>query len=154
MIFHTTSEFFVYLCFPHLSPILIVSLFDGTNKFQEEYQQVLHGRPPKIEDLPYLPLTRMVVEEAMRLYPPAWGLGRRALGNDEIGGYAIPKGAYVLIPPTSRIVIRPSGSDPTRSIPNGSRHSWWQDAIALPTSPLGAAHACVLAISLRSTKRS
>jgi enediyne biosynthesis protein E7 len=52
-----------------------------------------------IEDLPQLPFTRMVVEEAMRLYPPAWGLGRRALGNDEIGGYSIPKGAYVLVFP-------------------------------------------------------
>ncbi len=41
----------------------------------------------------------MVIEEAMRLYPPAWGLGRRALGNDEIGGYSIPQGAYVLVFP-------------------------------------------------------
>jgi cytochrome P450 len=41
----------------------------------------------------------MVIEEAMRLYPPAWGLGRRALGNDEIGGYSLPKGAYVLLFP-------------------------------------------------------
>jgi cytochrome P450 len=65
----------------------------------EEYQQVLNGRPAMIEDLPQLPFTRMVVEEAMRLYPPAWGLGRRALSNDEIGGYAIPKGAYVLVFP-------------------------------------------------------
>jgi len=68
-------------------------------RLREEYQQVLNGRPAMIEDLPQLPSTRMVLEEAMRLYPPAWGLGRRALGNDEIGGYAIPKGAYVLVFP-------------------------------------------------------
>jgi enediyne biosynthesis protein E7 len=66
-------------------------------KLQEEYQQVLNGRPAMIEDLPQLPSTRMVIEEAMRLYPPVWGLGRRALSNDEIGGYTIPKGAYVLV---------------------------------------------------------
>lgn len=68
-------------------------------RLQEEYQHVLNGRPPLIEDLPRLPYTRMVIEEALRLYPPAWGLGRRALGNDEIGGYCIPKGAYVLLFP-------------------------------------------------------
>lgn len=85
----------------------------------EEYQQVLNGRPAMIEDLPQLPFTRMVVEEAMRLYPPAWGLGRRALGNDEIGGYSIPKGAYVLVFPyvTHRHPAfweRPNTFDPER----------------------------------------
>ena len=68
-------------------------------KLQEEYQRVLNGLPPQIEDLPQLPTTRMVIEEAMRLYPPAWGLGRRALDNDEISGYSLPKGAYVLLFP-------------------------------------------------------
>ena len=68
-------------------------------RLQEEYQQVLNGRPAMIDDLPRLSFARMVVEEAMRLYPPAWGLGRRAIGNDAIGGYAIPKGAYVLVFP-------------------------------------------------------
>ncbi len=88
-------------------------------RLREEYQQVLNGRPAMIEDLPQLPFTRMVVEEAMRLYPPAWGLGRRALGNDEIGGYFIPKGAYVLVFPfvTHRHPAfweRPNEFDPER----------------------------------------
>jgi cytochrome P450 len=68
-------------------------------RLQEEYQRVLKGRSAVIEDLPQLPYTCMVIEETLRLYPPAWGLGRRALGNDEIGGYCIPKGAYVLLFP-------------------------------------------------------
>ncbi len=88
-------------------------------KLQEEYQRVLNGRPPLIEDLPQLPTTRMVIEEAMRLYPPAWGLGRRALGNDEIGSYSLPKGAYVLLFPyvTHRHPVfweRPDAFDPER----------------------------------------
>jgi cytochrome P450 len=88
-------------------------------RLQEEYQRVLNGRPAVIEDLPQLPLTRMVIEEAMRLYPPAWGLGRRALGNDEIGGYSIPQGAYVLVFPyvTHRLPAfweRPLEFDPER----------------------------------------
>jgi enediyne biosynthesis protein E7 len=123
-------------------------------RLQEEYQRVLNGRPAMIEDLPQLPSTRMVLEEAMRLYPPAWGLGRRALDNNEIGATRFPKEHTFWSSPTSRIGIQPSGNDPTRSIPNGSRHNWQQDAIALPAFPLGVAHACVLAIGLRSTKRS
>ncbi len=88
-------------------------------RLQEEYQQVLNGRPAMSEDLSQLPFTRMVVEEAMRLYPPAWGLGRRALGNDKIGGYAIPEGAYVLVFPyvTHRHPAfweRPDAFDPER----------------------------------------
>ncbi len=72
---------------------------DVEARLREEYRGALNGRPPAIEDLPRLPYTRMVIEEAMRLYPPAWGLSRRALGEDEIGGYAVPKGAYVLLFP-------------------------------------------------------
>jgi enediyne biosynthesis protein E7 len=123
-------------------------------RLQEEYQRVLNGHPAVIEDLPQLPYTRMVIEEAMRLYPPAWGLGRRALGNDVIDGYFIPKGGMSCSFPMSRIGIQLSGSSPTRSIPNDSPLGKWQNARALPTSPLGEVHACVLAISLPSTKRS
>jgi cytochrome P450 len=86
---------------------------------QQEYQRVLNGRSPLIEDLPQLPFTRMVVEEVLRLYPPAGGLGRRALQEDEIGGYAVPKGAYVLLFPyvTHRYPAfweRPGVFDPER----------------------------------------
>ena len=89
---------------------------------QQEYQRVLNGRPPLIEDLPQLPLTRMVIEEAMRLYPPAWAFGRHALQEDEIGGYAVPKGAYVLLFPyvTHRHPAfweRPDEFDPERFSP-------------------------------------
>ncbi len=68
-------------------------------RLREEYQRVLNGRPAQMEDLPQLPVTRMVVEEVMRLYPPVWALSRHAIQEDEIGGYAIPKGAYVLFFP-------------------------------------------------------
>jgi cytochrome P450 len=70
---------------------------DIAANLQSEYRRVLQGRPPRMDDLPHLSLTRMVIEESMRLYPPAWALGRRALAEDEIGGHTIPKGAYVLV---------------------------------------------------------
>jgi len=46
-------------------------------------------------DLSALRYTEMVLAESMRLYPPAWILGRRALVDYEVGGYVIPKGSIV-----------------------------------------------------------
>ncbi|HET9225023.1 MAG TPA: cytochrome P450 [Thermoanaerobaculia bacterium] len=48
-------------------------------------------------DLPRLPYARMVVEEALRLYPPVWMITRRAVAEDRIGGYSIPAGSDILI---------------------------------------------------------
>jgi cytochrome P450 len=59
----------------------------------------LQGRTPTLTDLPQLPYIRMVLEESLRLYPPAWSFPRRALAADVIGGYAIPAGAAVLLSP-------------------------------------------------------
>jgi cytochrome P450 len=69
-------------------------------KLHAELDAVLGGRAPAHDDLANLPYTRMVIEESMRLYPPAPGLsGRVALEEDEIAGQHIPKGAMVLITP-------------------------------------------------------
>ena len=70
---------------------------ETTAQLQQEYRRVLIGRAPTMADLPQLPLTQMVIEESMRLYPPAWAVGRHGLQPDEIGGFMIPKGAYVLL---------------------------------------------------------
>jgi len=43
----------------------------------------------------------MVLEESMRLYPPAWAFARSAIDEDEIGGHTISKGAYVLVFPAT-----------------------------------------------------
>ena len=56
----------------------------------DELAAVLGGRTPEMEDLPRLPYTRMVVDETLRLYPPAWGMGRQTKAADEIRGYEIP----------------------------------------------------------------
>src|SRR5262245_48514123 len=62
-----------------------------------ELREVLGGRPPTVSDLPRLKYTEQVVTEAMRIYPPAWGIGREAIADCEVGGYAIPAGTTVLI---------------------------------------------------------
>jgi cytochrome P450 len=60
---------------------------------------VLGDRLPVHEDLHRLRYTAMVIEEAMRLYPPVWILPRRSVGPDTIGRYPVPAGADVLICP-------------------------------------------------------
>jgi cytochrome P450 len=64
-------------------------------RLHSELHQVLAGRVPTLEDTPTLPYTEMVIAEAMRLYPPAWAMGRQATQDIEIGPYALPKGSYV-----------------------------------------------------------
>jgi len=62
-----------------------------------EIDSALGGRLPTADDLPALPYTRMVLAESMRLYPPAWIVGRRALGPFEANGYEIPTRSIVLM---------------------------------------------------------
>lgn len=69
------------------------------SRLQEEAEQVLGGRMPALADLPSLKYTRMVMDETMRLYPPAWLTNRRAIEADEVEGYAIPAGAELTISP-------------------------------------------------------
>lgn len=69
-------------------------------KLHAELARVLGGRAPTYDDLENLSYTKMVIEESMRLYPPAPGISNRAvLEDDEIGGVKIPKGAQVGIMP-------------------------------------------------------
>ncbi len=66
-------------------------------KLQEELQTVLNGRSPTLADFPKLVYTRMVLEEAMRLYPPIWAISRTATQEDVIDGHRIPKGSMVML---------------------------------------------------------
>ena len=62
-----------------------------------EQDAVLGGRPPEAADLPRLPYTERIVLESLRLYPPAFVIGREALRDCEIGGYRVPAGTAVLM---------------------------------------------------------
>jgi cytochrome P450 len=63
----------------------------------EELESVLGGRPPTISDLPNLPYVERIVKESMRLYPPAWVVGREATAECEVGGYRIAAGTTALM---------------------------------------------------------
>jgi cytochrome P450 len=68
-------------------------------KMHEEIDRVLQGRLPTMADIPSLPYIERVVTESMRLYPPAWLIGRRALGEYSVGNYVAPAGALFLVSP-------------------------------------------------------
>lgn len=68
-------------------------------RLHDELASVLRGRAPTMSDLPALPFTRAVVDEALRLYPPAWALGREAGSDLEIRGVLVPKGTQLLVSP-------------------------------------------------------
>jgi cytochrome P450 len=65
-------------------------------RMHEELETVLAGRLPTLEDMPRLEYTSMVLAESMRLYPPAWAMGREALEDVSIGPYRFRKGSMVL----------------------------------------------------------
>ena len=74
---------------------LLATHKDVAAKFHEELDSVLKGRMPVLSDLPQLRYTDMIAKETMRLYPPAFGLGREAIEECEIGGYRVPRKTQV-----------------------------------------------------------
>ena len=68
-------------------------------RLHEEIDSVLEGRAPGMSDLPQLPYTEMVFAEAMRLYPPAWAIGRMSKGPFELGGIKIAVKSICIVSP-------------------------------------------------------
>src|SRR6266404_693629 len=70
---------------------------DAETKFHAELDEVLDGQEPTMADVPRLKYTEQIAKESMRLYPPAYGLGREAIDDCEISGYHVPKGTQVFM---------------------------------------------------------
>lgn len=128
-------------------------------KLHAELDRVLAGRLPVFEDLPQLRYTEMVFSEALRLYPPAWGIGRRAIRDYRIGDYTIPARSIILMSPyvvhrDPRWFSQPEQFDPDRWLPEraearpkfsyfpfgggtraciGERFAWMEGALLLAT---------------------
>jgi cytochrome P450 len=64
-----------------------------------EVDEVVGARPVELGDLPRLIRTSMVVDETLRLYPPAWSTSRSPIRDDEIDGHRIPRGKFVIVSP-------------------------------------------------------
>ncbi len=78
---------------------LLANNSDAEQKFHDELDDVLGGRPPSVADMARLKYTEMIAKESMRLYPPAYGLGRQAIEECEIGGYRVPAKSQVFMFP-------------------------------------------------------
>jgi cytochrome P450 len=68
-------------------------------RMHAEIDGALGGKLPGFDDVPKLPYTSGVFAESLRLYPPAWAIGRRAREDYSIGGYTIPAKSILLMSP-------------------------------------------------------
>jgi cytochrome P450 len=96
---------------------------DVERRLHQEIDAVLEDRTPGAEDAANLPYTRMALAESIRCYPPAWGIGRRAIEDVEIAGYTIPRGTVVLVSQyllhhDARFFPEPERFDPERWRPD------------------------------------
>lgn len=92
---------------------------DVEAKLHEELDRILEGKTPAMDDVARLKYTEMILTEAMRLYPPAWAVGRLSVREHEVGGYVVPTGSLVLLSQyamhhDARFFPQPERFDPLR----------------------------------------
>jgi cytochrome P450 len=95
---------------------------DVEAKLHAEVDRVLQGRLPTMKDLASLPYVERVVSESMRLYPPAWIVGRRAIAEYQLGDYLVPPRSILVMSPyimqrDPRFYADPERFDPDRWTP-------------------------------------
>jgi cytochrome P450 len=95
---------------------------DVEAKLHAEVDLVLQGRLPRVADIASLPFVERVVTESMRLYPPAWLIGRRAIADYELGEYVVPARTILVMSPyvtqrDVRFYTDPERFDPDRWTP-------------------------------------
>jgi cytochrome P450 len=95
---------------------------DVERRLHAEVDRVLDGRAPAVADIPALGYVERVVTEAMRLYPPAWIIGRRAVAPYTIGGFTAPARSIFVMSPyiiqrDARYYAAPERFDPDRWTP-------------------------------------
>ncbi len=87
--------------------------------FHDELREVLGGRPPTLADRPRLRYTEAILQESLRLYPPAWILARVASRRGEIGGLRVARGLRLVVSPwvthrDPRFFAEPDAFEPAR----------------------------------------
>ena len=110
--------------------LLLARNADSERALHEEVDRVLGDRLPTMDDLPQLPVTRAIIAESMRLYPPAYIVGRRAIEPYSVGGFDFPARTLFLSP--QFIVHRDPRwwPEPDRFLPER-----WLDAAASAARP-------------------
>lgn len=98
----------------------------AAQRMVEEIRSVVGERAPSVADAGKLGYARRVLAESMRIYPPAFAIGRKALGPFSLGPYEIPAGAVVLMSPYAvhrdpRWFPDPERFDPDRWVPEAAQ---------------------------------
>ena len=111
---------------------------DVARQLAAEADRVLGDRPPAAEDFAALLYTRQVIDEALRLYPPAWVVSRRVLADDVLAGSPVPAGALIIVSPYTLhrhpdVWEEPEVFDPDRFAPDRRA-----DAVRRGYLPFGA----------------
>jgi cytochrome P450 len=98
-------------------------------RVRAEVDALMPDRVPTLEELKGLQYTSQVINEVLRLYPPAWTIARNAVADDSVMGYRVPRGAIVMIAPyfahrLAEFWPEPLRFDPERFSPAevGGRH--------------------------------
>ncbi len=104
---------------------LLANNRDQLERVWAELDEVLEGRAPTAADLGKLPFLGRVLQEGMRLYPPAWVHARCAAEDDSFDGVTIPAGAIAILPQWAvhrdpRWWTDPERFDPDRFLPENS----------------------------------
>jgi cytochrome P450 len=91
-------------------------------RLHDEIDAVLGDRAPEFADVPQLRYAEMILAEALRLYPPAWAIGRKAKGGFELGGVEVPAESICILCPylvhrDPRWFPEPEKFDPERWTP-------------------------------------
>ena len=76
---------------------LLGSAPEAEARLHEELATVLAGRVPTMDDVPKLEWTRAIISESMRLFPPAWTMGRRVLQDHALGSHTVEKDSLVIL---------------------------------------------------------
>jgi cytochrome P450 len=132
---------------------------DVEAKLDRELAAILGDRQPTVDDMPNLVYTRMVIEESMRLYPPAHTMPRMALNDDRLRDTPVPAGSIVMVVPWllhrhRRLWDRPDEFDPERFSPEvsaGRPRFAYVPFGAGPRICIGAAFAMTEAVLLTAT---
>lgn len=89
---------------------------DVHNRLEQELDSLPEGTP-SLAALKHLEYAPLVLSEALRLYPPAWTIARNVIGDDEVCGYRIPGGSFVLLSPFITQRLEEFWPDPERFDP-------------------------------------